>query len=230
MMMLPDLARSRRIAASDAATHSFFPATRAHDAFFFVPESHNDTLDLSMEPASLAAVAANEHSALNFRTLSRFYTAIGGSDAAARESSPAPRPQDGTQDFSIESTSLAAVAANRDPGNCSTASSFPTTVRRSKATAREDFPTPCPQDGTLDFGIAPALPGDVTTRASSAENYSTVASADAPVRGSNTAARDFFSHASPTTQHTAFQSCTCFSRCCRHPRQFCWNLQYCCKF
>ena len=188
--LLPDLARTRRIAASDAATRVVFPATRAHDAIFSVPESHDDELDFSMEPASLAAVAANEDFAWQFRTAARFNTAVRGSDAAVREMYPAPRPQDDTLDFSIEPVSLAAVATNRDPGNSSTASSFTTVVKRSDTVAREDFPTPRPQDGTLDFGIAPSLPATVATRAESAENSNTAASFDAGVRGSDMAARE----------------------------------------
>ena len=108
--LLPNLVRTRRIAASDAASRDFFPATRAHDAIVSVPESHDDTLDFSIEPASLTAVAANDDSAWKFRTAARLNTAVGGGEAAAREMFPAPRPQDGTQDFSIESTFLAAVA------------------------------------------------------------------------------------------------------------------------
>ena len=58
--LLPDLARTRRIAASDAGSRVFFPATRAHGAIVSVPGSHDDTLDFGIEPASLAAFAANE--------------------------------------------------------------------------------------------------------------------------------------------------------------------------
>ena len=60
--LLPDLARTCRIAASDAASRVFFPAMRAHGAIVSVPESHNDTLDFGIDPASLAAFPANEDS------------------------------------------------------------------------------------------------------------------------------------------------------------------------
>ena len=110
-----------------------------------MPESHDDALDFSIEHASLIAVTANGDTAWKFRTAARFNTtAVRGGDAAARGMLSAPRPQDGTQDFSIEPTSLAAVATNRDPGSSSTASSFTTAVRKSEAVAREDSPTPRP--------------------------------------------------------------------------------------
>ena len=52
--------------------------------FSSVPESLDDTLDFSIELASLAAVAANEDSAWQFRTAARFNTAVRRSDTAAR--------------------------------------------------------------------------------------------------------------------------------------------------
>ena len=178
----PDLARTRGIAASHAASRDLFPPTRAHDAIISVPESHDDELDFSMEPASLTAVAANDGSAGKFRTAARFNTAVRGADAAARERFPAFRPQDGTQDFNIESTSLVAVGTSRYPSSSSTASSVATAVRKSDAVAYEDSPTPRSQDGTLDVGIAPALPAAVPTRVASAEIFSTAASLDAGVK------------------------------------------------
>ena len=110
-------------------------------------------------------------------------------------------PQDVTLDFSIEPTSLAAVATNRCPGNSSTTLKFSTPVRGSDTAAREDFLTPRPQDGTLDFGIAPALPAAVTTRADSDENSSRTASFDAAVRGRDMAALIFFPRLAHTTVH-----------------------------
>ena len=98
-------------------------------------------------------------------------------------------------DFSIEPASLAAVATNRYPGHFSTASSFNSSFRGSDAAAHEEFPMPRPPDGTLDFGIAPALPAAMTTRADSAGNCSTGASFNAAVRGSDMAARDCFARA-----------------------------------
>ena len=176
--LLPDLSRTCRMTASDAATRELFPAPRPHDTIFSVPESHDDTLDFSIEPTSPAAAAENEDSACQFRTAARFTTALRGIDAAAREIYPAPSPQGGTLDFSIESASLPAVATftDKDPGHSSTASSFNTAVRGSDTTARENFPTPRPQDGTLDFGIDPLVPAAVATHADSARSSSAVAS------------------------------------------------------
>ena len=88
-------------------------------------------------------------------------------------------------------SSLAVVATNRHPGTSSTASSF-TAVRKSDAVAREDSPTPRPQDGTLDVAIAPSSPAAVTPRADSAVNSCTAASFDAGVRGSDMTDREFF--------------------------------------
>ena len=72
-----------------------FPATRAHDAIFSVAGSHDDTLDVSIEPTPLTAVAASDDSAWKFHTATRFNTIVRGGDAAAREIFPAPRPRDG---------------------------------------------------------------------------------------------------------------------------------------
>ena len=113
---------------------------RPHDALFSMPESHDDTLDFSIETASLAAVAANENSAWQFRNAARYNTAVRGSDVAAHEIFPAPRPQNGTLDFSIEPAPLAAASTNRDPGNSSTASSFITDVRGSDTAALTKIP------------------------------------------------------------------------------------------
>ena len=74
--LLPDLAHTRRMAASDAATRQFFPAPRPHDAIVSVPELHDDTLGFSIEPASLVAVATNEDSAWQFRTAARSNAAV----------------------------------------------------------------------------------------------------------------------------------------------------------
>ena len=83
---------------------------------------------------------------------------------------PAPRPKDGTLNSGIEPASLAPLATNRDPsGNSCTASSFTASVQGSAATARDLFAAPRPQDGTLDFGIALALPAAVATHDDSAE-------------------------------------------------------------
>ena len=158
----------------------------------------------------LAAVAADEDSAWLFRTAARFNTAVRGSDAAAREMFLAPRPQDGTLDFSIESGSLAAVTTNRNPGKFSTASSFNSAVRGSDTAAHEEFPTTLPQDGTPDFGIAPALPATVTTRADSAGNSSTSVSIEAAVRGSDMAARDFVPAPRPHDGTLHFSSAPAF--------------------
>ena len=87
----------------------------------------------------------------------------------------------------------AAVATRADyAGNSSAAASFNAAVRGSDTAAREILATPRPQDGTLLFGIAPSLSAVVATHANSAGTYSTAASFDAAVRGSKTAARDFF--------------------------------------
>ena len=190
--LLPNLARTRRIATSDGASRELVPPTRAHDSFFSVPQPHDDTLDFSIEPASYTAVAANDDSAWKFRTAVRFNTTVRGGNAAAREIFPAPRPQDGTPDFSIESTSLAAAATSRGPSSSSTASNFTAADRKSDAVAREYSPTPRSQDGTLDFGIAPALPAAVPAHAVSAEKSSTATSFDAGVKGSDMDARVFF--------------------------------------
>ena len=111
-----------------------------------------------------------------------------------------PRPQDGTLDFSIAPALPAAVTTRANSAErSSTAASFNAGVRGSDA-ARGKFPTPRPQDGTLDFGIAPALPAAVTTRAVSSVS-STAASFDAAVRGSDMAARDFFPRFTHKTAH-----------------------------
>ena len=138
----------------------FFVVRQPHDVRFSVPESQHDTLDFSLEPASLAAVAANEESAGQFRTAGRFNTA---------EMFPAPSPQDGRLNFSFEPASLAAVATNRVPESSSTASIFNTAVRGSDAAARESFPNPRLLDGTLRFNITSALFAAVAIRADSAE-------------------------------------------------------------
>ena len=72
-----------------------------------MPESHDDKLDFSIEPAYLTAVAANDDYAWKFRTAARFNTAARWGNATTREMFPAPRPQDGTIYFSIEPTSAA---------------------------------------------------------------------------------------------------------------------------
>ena len=114
-------------------------------------------------------------------------------------------------DFSIGPASLAAVTTSRDPGNSSTASSFNSAVRGSDTTAREEFPTPRPQDDKLDFGIASAFPAAVTTRADSAGNSRTAVSFDAAIRGSDMAARDFFPTPRPQDGALHFGSAPAFS-------------------
>ena len=121
-------------------------------------------LDFGVAPALPAAMPTRAVFAEKSSTAASVDAAV--SDTGAREIFPAPRPQDGTQDFSIESTSL--------------------------AVACEDSPTPRSHDGTLDFGIAPALPAAVTARAVSAEQSSTAASFDDGIKGSDTVTRDFF--------------------------------------
>ena len=112
-----------------------------------------------------------------------------------------PESHDDKLDFSIEPDSLAAVATNRAPGNSSTALSCTTSVRASDIAARDLFPTTRPQDGTLNFGMAPALRAAVTTRAVSAESSCTAASVDAAVRGSDIPAREFFQPLANKTAH-----------------------------
>ena len=109
MPLLPDLARTRKMASSDADIRECFP----------VLETHDDTLDFSIEPASLAAVATTKNSAWQFRTAARFNTAVRGSDAAAREFFPAPHPQDGTLYFSLAPALPAAVVTHADSAGTS---------------------------------------------------------------------------------------------------------------
>ena len=88
----------------------------------------------------------------------------------ACEDSPTPRSQDGTLDVGIAPALRTAVATRAvSTDNSNTAASYDVAVRGSDMAAREMFTTPCPHDGTLDFGISPALPAAVPTRAVSAE-------------------------------------------------------------
>ena len=124
-----------------------------------MPESHDDTLDLSIKPPTLAAVAANEDSAWKFRTAARFNTAVKRGDAAARDIVSAPRPQDGTLDFGIAPALPAAMTTRAvSAEHSSTAASDDTAVTGSDMVARDLFSTPRAQAGTLEFGFTPASP------------------------------------------------------------------------
>ena len=94
-----------------------------------------------------------------------------------------PRPRDGALDFSVEPASLAVVATNRVLGNSSAASSLDTAVKESAAAARDFFPAPRSQDGTLDFRIAPASPAAVATHGDSAQNSRADANCNTALRG-----------------------------------------------
>ena len=75
-------------------------------------------------------------------------------------------------DFGISPALSTAVATHADSaGTYITAASFDAAVRGSKTAAPGFFPAPRPQDGTLDFSIAPALPAAVATRDDSAEKH-----------------------------------------------------------
>ena len=93
-----------------------------------------------------------------------------------------PRPQDGKLDFGL-APALPAVMPTRavSAENSSTAASGDAAVRGSDKAACGYFPTPRPQDGTRDFGVAPALPAAVPTRAEFDEKSSTAGSFDAAV-------------------------------------------------
>ena len=98
---------------------------------------------------------------------------------------PTPRPKDGTLHFSGAPAFSAAVATHADfAGTYSTPASFDAAVRGSETAVRETLPAPRPQDGTLDFSIAPALPAAVATRDDSAGkrradvNFNTAAKRD----------------------------------------------------
>ena len=130
-----------------------------------------------------------------------------------------PRSNDGTLNFGIAPASPAAVPARAvSTEQSSTAASFDAAARGSAPFllnnpvrlrvlmlllegARDLFPTPRPQDDTLAFGIAPALPVAVATRDVSTGNSCTAASFDAAVRGSDMVARDIFPRLVNKTAH-----------------------------
>ena len=60
----------------------------AASVFFLVPRPQDGTLDFSLEPAFLAAVATSGDSSWEFSTAASFNTAVRGSDAATRASFP----------------------------------------------------------------------------------------------------------------------------------------------
>ena len=129
-----------------------------------------------------AAEATRADSAGDSSAAASFNTAARGSDIGAREHFPTPRPQDGTRYFSIALALSAAVATHADSaGTYCTAAIFYAAVRGSKTAARDVFSVPRPQDGTLYFGIAPALPAAVATG-----DGTTVRGGDAFTRPSST--------------------------------------------
>ena len=141
------------------ATGDFCPTPRPQDG----------TLDFGIAPALPAAVTTRADSAGNSSSTSSFYAVVRGSDMASRELFPTPRPQEGTLYFSSAPAFSAPVATHADSaGTYSTAASFDIAVRGNETVAREFLPAPRPQDGALDFSIAPALPAAVATRDNSA--------------------------------------------------------------
>ena len=92
----------------------------------------------------------------------------------ARDFFPTPRPHDGTLIFGIAPEFPAAVPTRASSAeNPSTAASFDAAVRESDMAARDLFPTPRPQHGTLHFSGAPAFSSAVATDADSSGTYST---------------------------------------------------------
>ena len=129
------------------------------------PRPQDGTLDIGIAPALPAGVTTRADSAEKSSMAASFKAAVRGSDMAAREMFPTPLPRDGTMNFSSAPAFPAAVATHADFARTySTAARFDTAVRGSETAARVTFPAPRPQDGTLDFNIAPALPAAVATR------------------------------------------------------------------
>ena len=135
----------------------------------------------------LAGVATSRDPAGNYSTASSVSTtAVRGIGAVAHVLFPAPRPQDGTLDFSIAPALPAAVAAHADSaGNSSIAASFNAAVRGSDTAVRKTIPAPRPQGGTLGFRFAPLFPAAVATHAASAENSRADANFNTAVRGND---------------------------------------------
>ena len=133
--------------------------------FFPTPRPQDGTLHFGIAPALPTAVTTRAVSAENSSAAASFDAAVRGSDMAAREMFPTPRPQHGTLHFSSAPAFSSAVATHGDSaGTYSTAASFETAVRGSETAARECFPVPRPQDGILEFSMAPTLPAAVATR------------------------------------------------------------------
>ena len=102
--------------------------------FFPTPSPQAGTLQLSIAPALSAAVATHADSAGTSSTAASFDAAVRGSEAAAREKSPAPRPKGGTLNFSIAPAFPAAVATGDDSaGKIRAGANFNTSVRRGDA-------------------------------------------------------------------------------------------------
>ena len=78
------------------------------------PCTEDGTLDFSIDPAFLVAVATSETFARKISTDAGFNTAVRGSNAATRPSFPVQRPQDCTLDTNTAPAFFAAVATNNE--------------------------------------------------------------------------------------------------------------------